>query len=68
MEKLIVDHKVTFSNGETVNNPMRTIANNKGCEFTFTLFRLPDKTEEVLDEDVKAVTADLQKLKEILEY
>ena len=37
----IIDHQVTFANGETVNNPMRIITNNKGCEFVFTLFRMP---------------------------
>jgi hypothetical protein len=63
----IVDHQVTFANGSTVNNPMRAVANNKGCEFIFTLFWMPDKTEEEFNEDAKAVTRDLQKLKEILE-
>src|SRR3990170_7057892 len=63
----IVDHQVTFANGATVNNPMRAIANNKGCEFTFTLFWMPDRTEKEFNEDAKAVTRDLQKLKEILE-
>jgi hypothetical protein len=63
----IVDHEVTFANGATVNNPMRAVANNKGCEFIFTLFWMPDKTEEEFNEDAEAVTRDLQKLKEILE-
>jgi hypothetical protein len=63
----IVDHQVTLTDGTTVNNPMRAIANNKGCEFTFTLFWMPNRTEKEFNEDAKAVTRDLQKLKEILE-
>jgi hypothetical protein len=58
---------VTFTNGETVYNPMRVIANNKGCEFSFTLFWMPGKTEKEFNEDAKAVTNDLQTLKKILE-
>ncbi len=63
----IVDHQVTLANGEPVNNPMRVVANNKGCEFTFTLLWLPDRTEKEFNEDAQAVAADLQKLKEIVE-
>lgn len=63
----VIDHEVTFPNGEIFHNPMRAIANNKGCEFTFTLFRMPGKTDQEFNEDAKAVTADLQKLKEVLE-
>lgn len=63
----ILDHDVTFANGETVSNPMRIIPNNKGCEFVFTLFHMPGKTSSAFDEDSKLVTADLQQLKEIME-
>ncbi len=63
----ILDHQVTLSGGETVNNPMRLVSNNKGCEFIFTLFRMPGKTDEEFNEDARSVTADLQKLKTILE-
>jgi hypothetical protein len=63
----IIDHLVTLASGETVNNPMRVLANNKGCEFIFTLFKLPGRTEHEFTEDARAVTADLQKLKEIME-
>src|SRR5688572_21556263 len=63
----IIDHQVTFANGQKVYNPMRVIANNKGCEFSFTLFWMPDKTENEFNEDAKAVTEDLQTLKRVLE-
>ena len=64
----IIDHQVTLASGVTVNNPMRAVANNEGCEFTFTLFWMPGRTEKEFNEDAKAVSADLQKLKEILEH
>jgi len=63
----IIDHHVTLANGDTIYNPMRVIANNKGCEFIFTLFWLPDRSETEFNEDAKAVTNDLNKLKEIME-
>lgn len=63
----ILDHEVTLTNGQTVNNPMRVIANNKGCEFVFTLFWMPGRTQAEFEEDAKAVAADLQILKEIME-
>lgn len=63
----IIDHQVTLSNGEAVNNPMRAVANNKGCEFIFTLFWMPNRTEEEFNEDANAVAQDLQQLKTILE-
>ena len=64
----ILDHQVTFANGVTVSNPMRAVPNNKGCEFIFTLFRMPDKTDEEFNEDANAVARDLQKLKDLLEH
>jgi hypothetical protein len=60
----IIDHHVTLPNGKTVYNPMRVIANNKDCEFSFTLFWMPGKTEKEFDEDAKAVINDLRTLKE----
>lgn len=63
----IIDHQVTLPSGETVNNPMRVVANGKGCEFIFTLFWLPGRTEQEFNEDAEAVASDLQKLKQILE-
>jgi hypothetical protein len=63
----ILDHHVTLANGVTIINPMRVVPNNKGCEFTFILFWMPDKTEKEFNEDAAAVTKDLQKLKELLE-
>ena len=63
----IIDHHVTLPSGETVYNPMRVISNNKGCEFIFTLFRMPDKTDEEFQEDANSVRGDLMALKKMLE-
>lgn len=63
----IMDHTVTLANGETVANPMRVVANGDGCEFMFTLFRMPGRTDQEFEGDAKAVMADLKKLREILE-
>ena len=63
----ILDHEVTFADGKTVDNPMRVITNNKGCEFVFTLFRMPGKTTAEFEEDAKLVAADLRTLKKIME-
>ncbi len=63
----VIDHDVTLSNGDVITNPMRVIPNNKGCEFVFTLFRRPGVTEDDFNKDIKSVTKDLQKLKEIME-
>ena len=63
----VLDHQVTLQSGETVSNPLRVVANNKGCEVIFTLFRMPNRTEEEFNADAKAVTTDLEKLKTLME-
>ena len=63
----IIDHLVTLSNGEIVNNPLRVIKNGKGCELIFTLFWMPNRTEEEFNQDAKAVESDLKTVKKIME-
>lgn len=63
----ILDHHVIFPNGETVFNAMRIVPNNKGCEFVFTLFQRPGRTEADFEEDAGLVKADLETLKRIME-
>lgn len=63
----VIDHDVTLPNGQIVMNPMRVVANNDGCEFTFILFWMPGRTEKEFNEDAEAVRKDLVKLKEIME-
>lgn len=63
----IIDHLVTLPDNSTVNNFMRVIANGKGSELVFTLFWMPDRTEEEFNQDAKLVESDLKKIKQILE-
>jgi hypothetical protein len=46
---------------------MRVLANGSGSEVVFTLFRLPDMSDEKYAEDMQLVERDLRGLKDILE-
>ncbi|HET9487918.1 MAG TPA: hypothetical protein VFO54_10800 [Chryseosolibacter sp.] len=63
----VLDHQVTLPSGATVYNPMRVVQNNEGSELMFTLYRLPDVSEEKYREDAGMVERDLKKIKDILE-
>ena len=63
----VLDHDVTLPSGEVVYNPMRVIADDRGCEVVFTLRRRPGMSDENLKADADAVLADLARLKQVLE-
>jgi len=63
----ILDHYVTLPSGEQVYNPMRVFPNDDGSELIFTVYQRPGISDEMLAEDVKAVTRDLETLKALLE-
>ncbi|HEY2553262.1 MAG TPA: SRPBCC family protein [Streptosporangiaceae bacterium] len=63
----VLDQYVTPPSGETVYVPLRVIADGDGCEVVFTLRRQPGMTDAELDRDEAAVTADLARLKQVLE-
>jgi hypothetical protein len=63
----ILDHYVTLPSGAVVYVPMRVVQNNDGSEVIFTLFRLPDMSEEDFLRDGDLVERDLKTLKAILE-
>ena len=63
----IIDHTVTLPDSTKVYNPLRVIENGKGSEITFTLFKLPNKTQEEFNADSNLVKHDLETLKDILE-
>jgi hypothetical protein len=63
----VLDHYVTLASGEVVYNPMRVIADKNGCEVVFTLRRPPGMSDEDFQADADAVTADLTRLKQMLE-
>lgn len=63
----ILDHVVTFPDGQSNLNPMRVVANGEGSEVMFTLFQPPDMTDEQFAEDAKMIESDLLSLKTVLE-
>lgn len=64
----VMDHDVELETGVTVHNPMRVVPNGSGSEFIFTLIRQPGMSDEQFVADKSAVEADLQTLKNLLEY
>jgi hypothetical protein len=61
---------VRLPSGEAVYNPMRVIpagTDERGGEVVFTLRRRPGVTDEEFAADAAAVTADLAKLRELIE-
>ena len=63
----VLDQTVVTPSGETVQVPLRAIADGDGCEVVFTLRPAPGMTEADLDRDESLVTADLTLLKQALE-
>jgi hypothetical protein len=66
----VLDHVVALPSGESVYNPMRVIpagTDERGCEVVFTLRRRPGVTDREFEADAAAVTADLAKLRELIE-
>jgi catechol 2,3-dioxygenase-like lactoylglutathione lyase family enzyme/uncharacterized protein YndB with AHSA1/START domain len=62
----VLDHWVRLPVGE-LHNPMRVVPNGAGSVLTFTLFRQDGWTDAQLDEDAALVSADLAKLKAMIE-
>jgi hypothetical protein len=63
----VLDHHVTLPSGQTVYNPVRVIADGRASEVVFTLRRQPGTTDAGFERDAGMVTADLARLKELLE-
>ena len=63
----VLDHYVTTPSGTEVYVPMRVLSNGAGSEVLFTLFRLPDASDERYAEDMRMVERDLRTLKDLLE-
>jgi hypothetical protein len=63
----VLDHYVTTAQGVEVYVPLRVLSNGTGSEVLFTLFRLPEMSEEKYAEDLKLVEQDLRALKDLLE-
>lgn len=63
----VLDHDVTLPSGETVRNPVRVIADGAACDVVFTLRRRAGTSAEDFGRDTDAVTADLARLKAVVE-
>ena len=67
----VLDHEVTLPSGEVVYNPLRVLADAAGgaggCEVVFTLRRQTGLSDEEYERDTAAVTADLVRLKGLME-
>lgn len=63
----VLDHDVTLPSGDTVHNPMRVLPDGSACEVVFTVRRRPEMSDEELECDAEAVSADLAALKRLLE-
>ncbi len=63
----VLDHYVTVAPGVEVYVPMRVLPNGSGSVVIFTLFRLPDMSDEKYAEDAGWVERDLKTLKKVLE-
>lgn len=63
----VLDHTVTLPGGEQVLNPMRVIPDDRGCEVVFTVRQRPGMSEQQFEDDCRAVLADLEKLRAVME-
>ncbi|WP_203960457.1 SRPBCC family protein [Actinocatenispora thailandica] len=64
----VLDHRVTTPSGQVFDNPMRVIADGADrCDVVFTLRRSPGLTDAEFDRDAGLVSADLARLKRIVE-
>lgn len=63
----VLDHYVTPATGGEIYVPMRVLANGSGSEVIFTLFRLPEMSDEEFAWDAGLVEQDLGTLKKLME-
>jgi hypothetical protein len=63
----VLDHVVTLPDGRSILNPMRVVPNGDGSEVLFTLFQLPEMSDDEFARDAGMVEVDLRTLKDLLE-
>lgn len=63
----ILDHDVCLPDGQVVHNPLRVLRNGEGSEVVFTLYRLPETSDDEFERDATLIRADLLRLRDILE-
>ena len=64
----VLDHYVTPTQGSEIYVPMRVLPNGGGSTVIFTLFQLPDMSDEACTKDAQLVEQDLRELKKCLEH
>ena len=64
----VLDHTVTLPSGEQVLNPLRVIPDGEGCEVVFTVRQRPGLSADDFEGDCRAVLADLETLRSLLEH
>lgn len=63
----VADHDVTLPSGEVVTNPLRVIPNGSGCDVMFTVRQRKGMSPAEFAADIDAVTADLARLRAVME-
>jgi hypothetical protein len=63
----VLDHWVCPTPDVNIYIPLRVIRNGEGCELVFTLFRLPDMSDEKFASDAEWVMRDLEMARRVLE-
>ncbi|WP_072313516.1 polyketide cyclase [Agrococcus sp. Marseille-P2731] len=63
----VLDHDVTLPDGAVVHNPLRVLAHPLGAEVVFSLRRLDGVSAAAFEADARAVAADLERLRALLE-
>ncbi|RZT88902.1 polyketide cyclase/dehydrase/lipid transport protein [Pseudonocardia sediminis] len=63
----VLDHDVELPSGEVTHNPLRVTAHPDGAEIVFSLRRADGVADTEFERDAATVTADLARLKQLLE-
>lgn len=63
----VLDHDVTLPDGSVTHNPMRVQRHPHGAEVVFSLRRPDGATDDAFEADARAVAADLERLRALLE-
>jgi hypothetical protein len=63
----VIDHTVTMTTGQVVENALRVTPNGEGAEVAFTLLKRLDMDDAAFEADAAHVLRDLKALKAILE-
>jgi len=64
----VLDHRVTLEDGRVFDNPMRVLADGEdAADVVFTVRRADDVSVEDFEADARAIAADLETLKALLE-